>query len=111
MRYISLMIAVAIFGFNGQALAFGDEPSFPTTTAAPKAKEPTLLEKVAKFKKEKTTLADVEKELGQPDGIMTMPDDTKRLQYSHVSLFGKSYTAVLFFYKNGVLKEIMTFQQ
>ena len=128
MRNITLMLMVAVMGFNGQALAFGDEPAIPAAPVAPKAKEPTLVEKIAKFEKGKTTLADVVKELGQPNQVTSLPDETKHVAYSNVAvsrdaasyipLVGayagktsiKGEGATLIFDKNDVLKDKIVFQ-
>jgi hypothetical protein len=113
MKYATLIVAVAVLGFSSQTLAFGEEPSIAsgTTAAAPKAKEPTLLDKVAKYEKGKTTLADVVKELGQPSRITEMPDNTKHVQYATFGYFSTSYSAVLIFDDKDVLKAKMTSQQ
>jgi hypothetical protein len=107
MRNTTVMLAIAILGFNGQATAFGDEPSVPTVNAASKAKEPTLLEKVAKYEKGKTTYGEVVKELGEPTLIMDMPGESKRADFSEVHFMGTSYKSVLVFDKNNILTQVM----
>jgi hypothetical protein len=112
LRYATLLIAIITIGFSGQAAAFGDEPLIPTVKAPveEKAKEPTLIDVVNKFEKGKASLAEVKAKIGEPDSVMSLPDETTRLQFSHGSFFGKSYGAVLIFDKNNVLKEKITLQ-
>jgi hypothetical protein len=114
MRYATLLIAIVTLGLSGQAVAFGDEPSPPTASAAPaseKAKEPTLLDKVEQFKEGKSTYSEVVQELKQPDRITTMPDNTKHAQYSKFGYFSKGYFVVLIFDDKDVLKAKMITQQ
>jgi hypothetical protein len=114
MRHSVILTAIITLSLSNHAFAFGDEPLIPTAQGsaqtAEKAKEPTLLDVVNKFEKGKTSLDEAKAKLGEPDSVLTMPDDSTRYQFSHGHFFGKSYGAVLIFDKNNILKEKMTVQ-
>jgi len=114
MRHAAILTALITLSLSNQAFAFGDEPLIPTAQGsaqtAEKAKAPTLLDVVNKFEKGKTTADEAKAKLGEPDSVMSLPDDSTRYQFSHGHFFGKSYGAVLVFDKNNLLKEKMTVQ-
>lgn len=97
MRYLNLLIAVLMLSACASARAdlAEDIVSIPTNASAPAAasadapapapKELSLLDKVAKFEKGKTTYSDVVRELGQPVTLVGNDNDTKTATYSNIT--------------------------
>ena len=112
-RYIVLVAGLLAMVCTAQVMAFdlgNNESSIPTASTKPKESEPSLMDKVAKLEKGKTTYNEVIALLGDPERVSMFPQD-KRIQYSKFSLIGKSFAAVLIFNKTtNILENVETYQ-